>query len=162
ILLARPMAAAVAQFAARFSVRALDTTVDASVLWVGAALAMAAAVLLAYVPRLPSAQGAGVGLATGGVRITPGTNRRLRAFATTRIHVHGGRLHARGGRGKAARAFSPRGAELLFGAGRPVHRGPRLHERGSRQEGAARHRQPEHRAAPVRQRRRREPKTVLE
>jgi len=83
ILLARPLAGAVAQFAARFSVRALDTTVDSSVLWIGAALAMAAAVLLAYVPRLPSRQG--VGVAPGGVRITPGTNRRLRMFATTQI-----------------------------------------------------------------------------
>src|SRR5260370_13836917 len=47
---------------------------------------MAAAVLLAYVPRLPSPYApAGLGLATGGVRITPGTNRRLRAFATTQI-----------------------------------------------------------------------------
>ena len=42
------------RFAARFSVRALEVTVDASLLWVGAGLAMVAAVLLAYVPRLPS------------------------------------------------------------------------------------------------------------
>ena len=76
----------VARYAARFSVRALDVTVDSSVLWVGAGLAMAAAVLLAYVPRLPSPHApAGLGLATGGVRITPGTNRRLRMFATTQI-----------------------------------------------------------------------------
>ena len=54
VLLARPFVAVVARYAARFSVRALDVTVDASVLWVGAGLAMAAAVLLAYVPRLPS------------------------------------------------------------------------------------------------------------
>src|SRR5206468_7595253 len=61
-------------------------SVDTSVLWVGAGLAMAAAVLLAYVPRLPSPYApAGLGLATGGVRITPGTNRRLRLFATTQI-----------------------------------------------------------------------------
>jgi predicted permease len=47
---------------------------------------MAAAVLLAYVPRLPSPHApAGLGLATGGVRITPGTNRRLRVFATMQI-----------------------------------------------------------------------------
>jgi predicted permease len=86
LLLAKPFVAVVAQFAARFSVRALDVTVDASVLWVGVALAIAAAVLLAYVPRLPSPQNpAGLGLATGGVRITPGTNRRLRLFATTQI-----------------------------------------------------------------------------
>ena len=76
----------VARYAARFSVRALEVTVDASVLWVGAGLAMAAAVLLAYVPRLPSPHApAGLGLASGGVRITPGTNRRLRVFATTQI-----------------------------------------------------------------------------
>src|SRR2546427_12315114 len=47
---------------------------------------MAAAVLLAYVPRLPSPHApAGLGLASGSVRITPGTNRRLRLFATTQI-----------------------------------------------------------------------------
>ena len=40
----------------RFSVRALDLTVDASLLWVGVSLALAAAVLLAFVPRLPSAE----------------------------------------------------------------------------------------------------------
>jgi predicted permease len=86
LVLARPLVALVAGYAARFSVRALDVSVDASVLWVGAGLAMVAAVLLAYVPRLPSVYApAGLGLATGGVRITPGTNRRLRLFATTQI-----------------------------------------------------------------------------
>jgi putative ABC transport system permease protein len=86
VALARPLVALVARYAARFSVRALDVTVDASVLWVGAGLAMAAAVLLAFVPRLPSAQApAGLGLASGSVRMTPGTNRRLRIFATTQI-----------------------------------------------------------------------------
>ena len=86
LVLARPFVALVARYAARFSVRALEVTVDMSVLWVGVGLALAAAVLLAYVPRLPSAHApAGLGLATGGVRITPGTNRRLRAFATTQI-----------------------------------------------------------------------------
>ena len=86
VLLARPFVAVVARYAARFSVRALEVTVDASVLWVGAGLAMAAAVLLAYVPRLPSPHApTGLGLASGSVRITPGTNRRLRVFATTQI-----------------------------------------------------------------------------
>jgi len=86
VVLARPFVALVSGYAARFSVRALEVSVDASVLWVGAGLAMAAAVLLAYVPRLPSPHApAGLGLATGGVRITPGTNRRLRVFATTQI-----------------------------------------------------------------------------
>ena len=53
VLLARPFVAIVARYAARFSVRALEVTVDTSLLWVGVGLALAAAVLLAYVPRLP-------------------------------------------------------------------------------------------------------------
>jgi putative ABC transport system permease protein len=86
IALAKPMVAMVSQYAARFSIRALDVGVDGSMLWVGAGLAIAAAILLAYVPRLPSSHApAGLGLAAGGLRITPGTNRRLRLFATTQI-----------------------------------------------------------------------------
>ena len=42
--------------------------------------------LLAFVPRLPSADGAnGMGLSNGSVRITSGTNRRLRVFAIIQI-----------------------------------------------------------------------------
>jgi putative ABC transport system permease protein len=86
IVIARPMVAVLARYAARFSVRANDVTVDASLLWVGIALAVAAAVLLAFVPRLPSAESRnGLGLTSGGLRITSGTNRRLRAFAVTQI-----------------------------------------------------------------------------
>ena len=74
------------RYASRFSVRALDLTVDASLLWVGVGLALTAAVLLAFVPRLPSADAAGgLGLSNGSVRITSGTNRRLRLFAVTQI-----------------------------------------------------------------------------
>jgi len=73
-------------YASRFSVRALDLTVDASLLWVGVGLAVSAAVLLAFVPRLPSADAAGgLGLSSGSVRITSGTNRRLRLFAVMQI-----------------------------------------------------------------------------
>src|SRR5215468_6598703 len=86
VVIARPMVAILARYAARFSVRALDLTVDASLLWVGVSLAVGAAVLLAFVPRLPSADAThGFGLATGGLRITSGTNRRLRLFAVTQI-----------------------------------------------------------------------------
>ena len=86
VALARPLVAVLARYAARFSVRALDLTVDATLLWVGVALALVAAVLLAFVPRLPSADGStGLALASGGVRITSGTNRRLRLFAVTQI-----------------------------------------------------------------------------
>jgi predicted permease len=87
VLSARPMVAILARYASRFSVRALDLTVDSSLLWVGALLAIIAAVLLAFVPRLPSADTSnGPSLANGSsVRITGGTNRRLRVFAVTQI-----------------------------------------------------------------------------
>jgi putative ABC transport system permease protein len=85
VLSARPMVAILARYASRFSVRALDLTVDASMLWVGAGLAIVAAVLLAFVPRLPSTNAQGFGLASGGVRITGNTSRRLRIFAVTQI-----------------------------------------------------------------------------
>ena len=86
VLSARPMVAILARYASRFSVRALDLTIDSSILWVGAGLAILAAVLLAFVPRLPSANASqGFGLASGGVRITGSTNRRLRIFAVTQI-----------------------------------------------------------------------------
>ena len=86
VLIARPMVAVLARYASRFSVRALDLTVDSSLLWVGAGLALVAAVLLAFVPRLPSSDSAnGFGLNTGSVRVTSGTNRRLRLFAVTQI-----------------------------------------------------------------------------
>ena len=86
VIIARPMVAVLSRYAARFSVRALDLTVDTSLLWVGVGLALAAAILLAFVPRLPSADAsAGLGLSSGSVRITSGTNRRLRAFAVTQI-----------------------------------------------------------------------------
>ena len=62
------------------------TMIGASLLWVGAGLAIASAILLAFVPRLPSSEAAnGFGLSNGSVRITSGTNRRLRLFAVTQI-----------------------------------------------------------------------------
>ena len=86
VLSARPMVAILARYASRFSVRALDLTVDSSMLWVGAALAILAAVLLAFVPRLPSTNASqGFALTSGGVRITGSTSRRLRVFAITQI-----------------------------------------------------------------------------
>jgi putative ABC transport system permease protein len=86
VLIARPMVAILARYASRFSVRALDLTVDSSMLWVGAALAVVAAVLLAFVPRLPSADSShGFGLASGSVRTTASTGRRQRIFAVTQI-----------------------------------------------------------------------------
>ena len=86
VLSARPMVAILARYASRFSVRALDLTVDSSMLWVGAGLALAAAILLAFVPRLPSGDRTnGISLSNGSVRVTGGATKRLRAFAITQI-----------------------------------------------------------------------------
>lgn len=86
VLSARPMVAVLSRYASRFSVRALDLTVDSSMLWIGAGLAVVAAVLLAYVPRLPSpGSGQGFNLAAGSLRIAGSTSRRLRVFAVTQI-----------------------------------------------------------------------------
>ena len=86
VLSATPMVNILARYASRFSVRALGLKIDSSMLWLGAGLAIAAAVLLAFVPRLPAANTSqGFNLSGGGVRITGGTNRRLRIFAVTQI-----------------------------------------------------------------------------
>ncbi len=86
VISARPLLAVLARYASRFSVRALDLTVDSSMLWVGAGLAVISAILLAFVPRLPSANASqGSNLASGSVRITGGTSRRLRSFAVVQI-----------------------------------------------------------------------------
>jgi putative ABC transport system permease protein len=86
VAVAQPMVGVLSKYAARFSVRALDLTLDASLLWVGVGLAMTASVLLAFLPRLPSSDSSrGFGLTSGSIRISGGTNRRLRVFAVTQI-----------------------------------------------------------------------------
>ena len=86
VLSARPMVAILARYASRFSVRALDLTVDSGMLWVGAALAIISAVLLAFVPRLPLADAShGFNLASGSVRVTSSASRRQRVFVVTQI-----------------------------------------------------------------------------
>ena len=90
VLSAQPMVAVLARYASRFSIRALDFRVDSSLLWVGAALAIVAAVILAFVPRLPSSGASsgtqsGLGLSSGSARITGSTSRRQRIFAVTQI-----------------------------------------------------------------------------
>ena len=84
VMSAQPLVAILARYASRFSVRALDLTVDSSLLWAGAALAIVAAVILAFVPRLPTGYTSnGLSLTSGGVRITDGTNRRQQILAVT-------------------------------------------------------------------------------
>ena len=87
VLSARPMVSLLARYAARFSIRALDITVDASMLWVGALLAMVAAVILAFVPRLPASDASRSLTLSGGTsfRVAGGANRRLRVFAMIQI-----------------------------------------------------------------------------
>jgi putative ABC transport system permease protein len=86
VFIAGPLLDILSRYASRFSVRALDLTLDSSVLWIGASLAILAAVLLAYVPNLPTAKTSqSVTLANSGVRITGGTKRRLRIFAVVQI-----------------------------------------------------------------------------
>jgi putative ABC transport system permease protein len=86
VMSAQPMVAILARYASRFSIRALDLTIDNSMLWVGAALAIVAAVILAFVPRLPSADTSnGHSLSSGGARMTGSASRRQRIFAVTQI-----------------------------------------------------------------------------
>lgn len=86
LLLAAPLVNIAGRYAARFSVRALEARVDTSVLLLGVGLAVVAAVLLAYVPRLPSSnRPGGLGLGGGSVRMTSGTNHRLKIFAMVQI-----------------------------------------------------------------------------
>ncbi len=82
VALASPMLSVLSQYASRFSARALEISVDVNLLVVGAALALLAAVLLAFVPRLPSAN---LGPAATNAKVAGGTRRRLNTFAITQI-----------------------------------------------------------------------------
>ncbi len=86
LLLAAPMVAVLGHYAARFSPRAEGLSLDFTLVWFGIALALIAAVCLAFVPRLPSADASrSFSLNTSGSRSTSGSSRRLRIFAITQI-----------------------------------------------------------------------------
>ena len=86
LVVAGPLLSVLGQYASRFSLRALDLTTDSSMLWVGAGLAVLAAALLAFIPRLPSSSATqGLGLAAASTRMTGGTNRKLKVFALVQI-----------------------------------------------------------------------------
>ncbi len=85
VLLAVPMVKVLGHYAQRFSVRAADLTLDSSLLWFGAALAIIAAVFLAYIPRLPSHDTPTNSLTGRGARVTGSSSRKLRVFAITQI-----------------------------------------------------------------------------
>jgi len=84
VLSAQWMVDVLARYASRFSVRALGLTIDSSLLWVGAALAIVAAVILAFVPRLPNDTSGALHSSSGSVRLT-GSKGRQRIFVVTQI-----------------------------------------------------------------------------
>jgi putative ABC transport system permease protein len=84
VLSAQWMVDVLARYASRFSVRALDLTIDSSLLWVGVALAIVAAVILALVPRLPADTSGALHLSSGSIRMT-GSKSRQRIFVVTQI-----------------------------------------------------------------------------
>ena len=86
VLVAIPLVTILARYALRFSVRAADLTVDFGLLWVGLGLALAAAVFLAFAPRLPSEDSSrGPALTSGGARVTGSSRRRIRIFTVVQI-----------------------------------------------------------------------------
>src|SRR3984885_3018846 len=86
LILAWPMVAVLGRYAARFSVRADGLTLDSSLVWFGIALALTAAVFLAFIPRLPSGSAQlGATLTSGGTRSSTGSSSRLRVFAVMQI-----------------------------------------------------------------------------
>ncbi len=85
VLVAIPMVTVLARYALRFSVRAADLTVDFGLLWTSSALALAAAVFLAFAPRLPSEDSSrGPALTNSAGRVT-GSRRRIRVFTVVQI-----------------------------------------------------------------------------
>jgi predicted permease len=84
IVISAPMVGVLARYASRFTVRAFDLTVDPSLFFIGAPLAVAAAILFAFVPRLPGGEPARSGGASAGHRTTR-SSRVLRTFAVTQI-----------------------------------------------------------------------------
>jgi predicted permease len=86
LLIAAPMVSILGRYASRFSVRADGLTLDFNLVWFGIALALVAAVCLAFVPRLPAANASqSLSLAANATRVTGGSSRRLRLFAITQI-----------------------------------------------------------------------------
>jgi putative ABC transport system permease protein len=86
VLVAIPMVTVLARYALRFSVRAADLTVDFGLLWMGLVLALAAAVFLAFAPRLPSEDSSrGPALTGAAGRVTGRSRRRIRVFTVVQI-----------------------------------------------------------------------------
>jgi predicted permease len=85
LLLAWPMVLVIGRYAARFSVRAQDLQLDFSLVGFGIALALVAAVFLAYIPRLPAGNAPLASALTSTRSTSSSSNRRLRLFAILQI-----------------------------------------------------------------------------
>jgi len=85
VLLAIPMVGVLGHYAARFSVRAKDMPLDYGLVWFGIALAVIAAVFLAYIPRMPAANAPQATLSGRAARGVTSSKRKLRIFAITQI-----------------------------------------------------------------------------
>ncbi len=86
LLLAWPMVQIIGRYAARFTVRAEDLQLDFSLVVFGIALALVAAVFLAYIPRLPSGSASSIVSGLTNTRSTSSSSsRRLRVFAVAQI-----------------------------------------------------------------------------
>ena len=81
---AQPLVEVLTHYVSRFSVRALDLTVDSSLLWVGAILAAAAAVILAFVPRLPETTSEALHFSSSSGQVARSKSRQ-RIFVVTQI-----------------------------------------------------------------------------
>jgi len=81
---AQPLVEVLAHYVSRFSVRALDLTVDSSLLWVGVVLAAVAALILAFVPRLPESTSEALHFSSGSGQLTSSKSRQ-RIFVVTQI-----------------------------------------------------------------------------
>ncbi|HEY6351044.1 MAG TPA: ADOP family duplicated permease [Candidatus Angelobacter sp.] len=84
VLIAAPMVSVLSRYAAHLSARALDLTLDSTLVWIGVGLALFASIFLAFVPRLPSTS-RGLALSSSGTRVSGASGRRLRVFAVTQI-----------------------------------------------------------------------------
>lgn len=86
LLIAAPMVSVLARYASRFSARTEGLSLDFNLVWFGIVLALIAAVCLAFIPKLPSADASkSFSLSSGGQRSVSGSGRRLRIFAVTQI-----------------------------------------------------------------------------
>lgn len=86
VLIAGPIVSVLSRYAARYSVRAVGLEFDSTLLYMGVALALIAAIFIAFVPRLPSTEAVrAFGVSSNTARVTGGSRGRLRIFAVTQI-----------------------------------------------------------------------------